>query len=207
MSDEEALVKSEPVIRRTQSERRAATRGALIAAARELFAEHGFAGVSREEIVERAGVTRGAMYHYFASKEDLFRVVYEAVERDACEAIAVAAMAGSDAVEELRLGAIAFLRAATTGEVRRIAILDSPAVLDPATRAAVAEQYGLGMVRAVLSAIDAEGRLVAGPVDQLAPIVMAVLHEAATQIAAGADETTTIALVEGLLARITTEPT
>lgn len=204
MSDEEALVKPEPAIRRTQSERRAATRGALVAAARELFAERGFAGVSREEIVERAGVTRGAMYHYFASKEDLFRVVYEAVERDMCEAIGVAAMAGSGPVEELRLGAIAFLRAAATGEVRRIAILDSPAVLDSETRAAIEAQYALGMVQAVLAAIDAEGRLATGPVDQLAPMVMAVLHVAATQIAEGADETATISMVEGLIGRLTT---
>lgn len=207
MSDEETSVKSTPVARRTQSERRAATRGALVAAARELFAEHGFAGVSREEIVERAGVTRGAMYHYFTSKEDLFRVVYEEVERDMCEAIATAAMAGTDAVEELRLGTIAFLRAATTGEVRRIAILDSPAVLDSETRSAIEAQYALGMVQAVLAAIEAEGRLDAGPVDQLAPIVMSVLHVAATQIAEGADEAATIAMVEGLLSRLTAGPT
>jgi AcrR family transcriptional regulator len=207
MSDEEAAVKSEPVIRRTQSERRAATRGALVAAARKLFAEHGFSGVSREEIVERAGVTRGAMYHYFNSKEDLFRAVYEEVERDMCEAIAVAAMAGSDAVEELRLGSIAFLRAAATGEVRRIAVLDAPAVLDSESRGDVEAQYALGMVQAVLAAIEAEGRLAAGPVEQLAPMVMAVLHVAATQIAEGADEAITIGMVEGLLSRITNDPT
>jgi len=193
------------VTRRTQVERRAATRGALVAAARALFAERGFAGVSREEIVERAGVTRGAMYHYFASKEDLFRVVYEEVERDLCEAIATTAMRVDDPVEQLRLGSIAFLRSAATGEVRRIAVLDSPAVLDAETRQSVAEQYGLGLVREGLHAVDAAGRLAAGPVEQLAPILMAVLHEAATQIADGADEATTIALIDTLLARITTK--
>jgi AcrR family transcriptional regulator len=191
-------------VRRTQSERRAATRGALIDAARALFAERGFAGVSREEIVERAGVTRGAMYHYFASKEDLFLAVYEAVERDLCEAIARAAMGGGDdPVEELRLGSAEFLKSAGTGEVRRIAVLDSPSVLDAPTRNRVGEQYGLGMLRAVLAAVDAAGRLAAAPVDQLAPILMAVLHEAATQIAEGADEATTIAMVDGLIDRIT----
>ncbi|MBV9486572.1 MAG: TetR/AcrR family transcriptional regulator [Frankiaceae bacterium] len=207
MSDKEPAVKpsSATPARRTQSERRAATRGALVAAARALFAERGFAGVSREEIVERAGVTRGAMYHYFASKEDLFRAVYEEVERDLCEAIAVAAMtAGDDPVEELRLGSVEFLRSATRGEVRRIAVLDSPAVLDAETRNAVAEQYGLGMLRAALAAVDGAGRLAAGPADQLAPMLMAVLHEAATQIADGADPATTIGLVEALLERITT---
>jgi AcrR family transcriptional regulator len=204
MSDKERAVKPDPVARRTQGERRAATRGALVAAARALFADRGFSSVSREEIVERAGVTRGAMYHYFDSKEDLFCAVYEEVERDLCEAIAAAAAASEDPVEELRLGSAAFLRSAATGEVRRIAVLDSPAVLDPATRNAVAEKYGLGMVRDVLSAIEAAGRLAAGPVDQLAPILMVVLHEAATQIAGGADEAATIALVDNLIGRITT---
>lgn len=205
MSDKEPVVKrgSEVVTRRTQSERRAATRGALVAAARALFADRGFAGVSREEIVERAGVTRGAMYHYFNSKEDLFRAVYEEVERDLCEAIATTAMAADDPVEQLRLGSVAFLRSAGTGEVRRIAVLDSPAVLDAATRQAIGEQYGLGLVREALAAVDAVGRLAAGPVDQLAPILMAVLHEAATQIADGADETTTIALIDTLIDRVT----
>jgi AcrR family transcriptional regulator len=159
--------------------------------------------VSREEIVERAGVTRGAMYHYFTSKEDLFRTVYEEVERDLCEAIAVSAMVVDDPVEQLRLGSVAFLRSATTGEVRRIAVLDSPAVLDASTRLAVAEKYGLGLVREALAAVELAGRLVAGPVEQLAPILMAVLHEAATQIAEGADEATTIELIDTLLARIT----
>ena len=206
MSDKEPAVKPESAPRRTQTERRAATRGALVAAARELFAEHGFAGVSREEIVEHAGVTRGAMYHYFTSKEDLFRVVYTEVERDLCEAIANAAMAASDPVEELRLGSVAFLRSAATGEVRRIAVLDSPAVLDAETRREVAEQYGLGMLRAALAAVEEAGRLAAGPVDQLAALLMAVLHEAATQIAEGADEATTIDLIDTLIGRITLPP-
>jgi AcrR family transcriptional regulator len=193
--------------RRTQGERRAATRGALVSAARELFAERGFAGVSREEIVERAGVTRGAMYHYFASKEALFQAAYEEVERDLCEALAAAASAGSDPVEELRLGAVAFLHAAGTGEVRRIALLDAPAVLDADTRRALEEQYGLGLMRAVLSEIEAAGRLAVGSQEAMAPILMAAMHEAATQVAEGADEAAYVAIIEELVARITTPPT
>lgn len=189
--------------RRTQGERRAATRGALIAAARELFAEHGFAGVSREEIVERAGVTRGAMYHYFASKEALFQAVYEEVERDLCDALAVAAMASSDPVEALRLGTVAFLKAAGTGEVRRIAVLDAPAVLSPEILRPLEEQYGLGMVRNALAEIAATDRLTTGPVELLAPILLAAMHEAATQIADGADERQYIKLVEDLISKLT----
>ena len=68
--------------RRTQAERRASTRGALIDAGRALFAEHGYAAAGREDIVVLAGVTRGAMHHHFPSKVDLFQAVYEAIEEE-----------------------------------------------------------------------------------------------------------------------------
>ncbi len=51
--------------KRTQAERSAATRAALVAAARPLFASRGYAGVATEELVRAAGVTRGALYHLF----------------------------------------------------------------------------------------------------------------------------------------------
>src|SRR5688572_18891237 len=59
-----------------------ATRDALLRAARELFADRGFAAVGTEEIVARAGVTRGALYHHFADKRDLFRAVHEQLEEE-----------------------------------------------------------------------------------------------------------------------------
>src|SRR4051812_14753103 len=140
---------------RTQAERTATTRAALIGAARALFAERGYAGAGREEIVEAAGVTRGAMYHHFASKEALFLAVYEAVEHELLQAIGTSAMQAADPVDMLRLGALAFLDAAATPEVRRICLLDAPAVIPVETRRALSEQYGLGMVRETLHTIDA----------------------------------------------------
>jgi AcrR family transcriptional regulator len=69
-----------PDKRRTQAERAAETRDALIAAARPLFASPGFADVALETIVRDAGVTRGALYHHFADKTELFAAVLEKVE-------------------------------------------------------------------------------------------------------------------------------
>src|SRR5919199_6166892 len=99
------------VKRRTQAQRREATRAALIAAARELFAARGYAGVGTEEIVQRAGVTRGALYHHFPGKHDLFEAVYERVERELAERIVTEVpLAGDpDPVAVLRGGTATFL--------------------------------------------------------------------------------------------------
>jgi AcrR family transcriptional regulator len=143
------------------------------------------------------------MYHHFASKEDLFQSAYEEVERELCDAVARAASRSGDPVEQLRLGALSFLDAAATDEVRRIVLLDAPAVLAVETRRALAERYGLGLVRGALLAAEQADRLAVGPVDALAPIVLAALHEAATSIADGADEVAVRAAVEGILEAIT----
>src|SRR5436305_10389249 len=94
-----------------QAERTQETREALVAAARELFAERGFADVGTEEIVRAARLTRGALYHHFGNKEDLFRAVYEDVEREMVETIAAGAMTAKDPLEALHAGARAFLDA------------------------------------------------------------------------------------------------
>src|SRR5919198_2496978 len=70
-----------------KAEQSETTRKALLDAARELFAERGYTAVSTEEIVQRAGVTRGALYHHFRDKQDLFRAVYEQLETDVVAAI------------------------------------------------------------------------------------------------------------------------
>src|SRR3954469_21762279 len=97
------------VNRRTQASRREATRTALIAAARELFAARGYAAVGTEEIVRAAGVTRGALYHQFRDKEQLFEAVFEQVEADVTDRIAQRAVAdAADPLSALRAGSRAF---------------------------------------------------------------------------------------------------
>src|SRR5262249_11751677 len=97
------------VTRRTQAERSEATRGALLDAARELFAANGFAATGRDEIAARAGVTRGALYHHFASKEALFRAVVEQLEEELAARIIAAAAKEPDPRQHLRVGCHAFL--------------------------------------------------------------------------------------------------
>src|ERR1044072_7223851 len=112
-------------VKRTQAERSEATRDALIEAARTLFAERGYAGVGTEEIVRSAGVTRGALYHHFEGKRELFEAVYERVEAELAQQIAAGALRSGAAapLEAMRAGAEMFLQACTEPEAQRILLL------------------------------------------------------------------------------------
>src|SRR3954464_13244035 len=112
-----------------QEQRSRATREKLLTAARELFAERGYAAVGTEEIVRAAGVTRGALYHQFRDKAALFEAVVEAVEAETTDAIAARAAGAEDPLQALRLGSRAFLAICADPHVERILLLDAPAVL------------------------------------------------------------------------------
>src|SRR4051812_7094329 len=102
-----------------------ATRGALVGAALALFTANGFAGTSTSEIVRRADVTRGALYHHFADKEELFRAAYDAVEEDIFERCRTAAK-GRDGVTALKAGIGAYLDACLEPTVRRVLLTEGP---------------------------------------------------------------------------------
>jgi len=172
-------------VKRTQAERTEATRAALIAAARPLFAERGYAGVGTEEIVRAAGVTRGALYHHFDGKRELFEAVYEQLEAELAERIAAGAFAANAEapIEALRAGVEMALRASTEPEVQRIALLDGPAVLGWDRWREIAARYGLGMVEATLQAAIDAGEIAAQPARPLAHVLMGALDEAAMLVA------------------------
>jgi AcrR family transcriptional regulator len=192
--------------RRSQAERTAATRAALIEAGRELFAQRGYGGAGQEEIVERAGVTRGALAHHFGTKRALFTAVVEAVESDLCEGIAVAAMTGRDPVEQLRLGCLAFLDAAMDPAVRRIVLLDAPAVLGWRAWRELEARYGLGLLTEALGHVMDAGLMARRPVPPVAQMLLASLNEAAMLVANAEDPKATRAVigeeVERTLARL-----
>src|SRR5919197_1267414 len=112
---------------RRQAERSEATRGELLREARELFAERGYAGTPLEDVAEKAGVTKGALYHHFANKRDLFQAVFEQLEERLCaEIIEASAGAGDDILEGMRHGITAFLDNAGDEACRRIVLIDGP---------------------------------------------------------------------------------
>src|SRR4051794_38866309 len=113
---------------RRETEARA-TREALILAALALFTERGYAAVGTEEIVARAKVTRGALYHHFTDKRDLFRAVFERVESDLMERIGATMQSADDPYELMVGGMRAFLDACEEPAVKQISLTDAPAVL------------------------------------------------------------------------------
>lgn len=176
-------------VNRTQAERSEATREALIAAARPRFAESGYAGVGTEEIVRAAGVSRGALYHHFEGKRELFAAVYERVERELAERIATGALGAgaSSPLEAMRAGAEMFLAACTEPEAQRIVLLDGPSVLGWDRWREIAAEHGLGLIEASLGAAIEAGEIEAQPVRPLAHILMGALDEAAMLVARAED--------------------
>jgi AcrR family transcriptional regulator len=165
-----------------------ATRRQLVTAARALFGARGYAGVGTEEIVRAAGVTRGALYHQFRDKADLFAAVAEEVEAEIADRIAAgAAGAAADPLAGLRVGGRLFLDACAEPEVERIILLDAPAVLGWEAWRDLAGRYGLGLIQfALQSAMDA-GAIVQQPVVPLAHVLIGALDECALYIAQAED--------------------
>jgi AcrR family transcriptional regulator len=178
------MVKGESGHRRTQAERSAATRAALLDAARRLFSTRGYAGTAREEIVASAGVTRGALQHHFRDKRSLFLAVYEVMEQELVEAVALAAMkAGDDPVEQLRAGCRAYLDAVLDPAVQRVCAIDGPAVLPSDVRQELTDRYALGLVREAVHEAMRTGRIPEAPVDPLARVLLAGVTAAAQYVA------------------------
>ena len=168
-----------------QDLRSEATRRRLVAAARALFAERGYAGVSTEEIVRAAGVTRGALYHQFRDKADLFAAVAETIQAEIAQRITVGAQADgfTDPMATLHAGMRRFLEACADPLVERILLLDGPAVLGWRAWRELADRYGLGLLQYALQAAIDAGAITPQPVVPLAHVLIGALDECALYVA------------------------
>jgi AcrR family transcriptional regulator len=190
-------------VKRTQVERSETTRAALIAAARELFGERGYGDVGTEEIVARAGVTRGALYHQFDDKRDLFRAVVVSLEEQVIARVALAATTGAaTAGDVLRKVVGAWLDVCEDPVVNRVLLLDAPGVLGWEEWRAIGEQFGLGTAMALLGQAMDEGSIARQPVRPLAHVVIGALDEAALYVARAEDRATARAEMDAVLARL-----
>jgi AcrR family transcriptional regulator len=185
-----------------------ATRQRLITVATELFAERGYEATSMDAILERAGGSRGALYHHFAGKDRLFEAVVEAVHDQVGQATlaAVTASGETEAHGLLKSAELAWIRLAGEPVVRRILLIDAPTVLGWRRWREIEEQAGLGMLKEVLRRASDDGRVPAGLVDSFAHILLAAGNEMALVIALADDvaaaQATAEAAVDEFLSRL-----
>jgi AcrR family transcriptional regulator len=179
-----------------------ATRARLVAAARDLFGRRGYANVGTEEIVRAAGVTRGALYHQFADKRDLFAAVMEAVDADLLAEATAAAGGTEDPMEGLRAGLRGWVEATARPEAQRIVLVDAPAVLGWETWREIGARHALGAMMAELQAAIDAGVLAPVPVRPLAHVLMGALDEAVLYIARADDPDAARAETTAVLDRI-----
>jgi AcrR family transcriptional regulator len=187
-SDNAPAPADDPPRPRTKAAQREATTAALTEAARSLFSERGYANVGTEEIVQRAGVTRGALYHHFrGGKEELFRAVVVQMSAETAQKVRSVAVSTDDPWDALTNGIDAFLDACAMPEVQRILLVDGPAVLGWDAWRTIDADYGLGLLEGALQrAIDA-GRLPPQPARPAAHVLLGALDEAAMVVARADD--------------------
>lgn len=164
-----------------------ATRDALVAAARDLFGRQGYEGTSIEAILDAAGVARGALYHHFVNKAELFDAVLDRETAALAEVIARAALSVKDPLESLRAGCDAFLQLALDPAVQRITLLDAPAVVGWQRWREIDREYTLGGLQSAIRRLADAGRADPAQVDMLAHMLLAAFGEAAMFVATADD--------------------
>jgi AcrR family transcriptional regulator len=189
----------------TKTAQTAATKSRLEALGRELFGGRGFEAVSAEELVAKADVTRGALYHHYDGKEGLFAAVVETIMGELHAQLAREVAGQGDPLKALQLGVGVFLKACSEPSVQQILLVDAPAVLGWQRWRELDAKYGLGLLKQALAAAAAAGSLRGGDVDVSAHLLLGAITEAAMLIARApnpakarkAAERALIAVIEG----------
>lgn len=173
--------------RRSNEERTRATRTALLAAARRLFVTKGYAETGTPEIVAEAEVTRGALYHHFTDKQDLFRAVVRQEFADVAAEINARSVAAATAREALIAGGVAYVEAMRAPGRVRIMLLDGPAVLGRPEIDAIDAETSAGALKVGLETAIAAGEIAPLPVGALTSLLSAMFDRAALEVAQGAE--------------------
>jgi AcrR family transcriptional regulator len=173
--------------RRTQRERSETTRRGLLASARTLFARDGFGATSLDAVASSCAVTKGALYHHFEGKTDLFQAVFQEEQRRLAEVVAAAYAGKADPWSGFLAGCRAFLGEALDPAVQQIVFLDAPGVLGWEVMHQIESDYGLTLIKDGLSRLMAAGRIRRRPVDPLAHLLFGALTEGALFVARSSD--------------------
>jgi AcrR family transcriptional regulator len=164
-------------------ERGLTTHQRIVTTATRMFTDLGYEQTSIEGLLGELQISRGALYHHFDSKEKIFQAVFEAVEADIAKAIIAGTRAIADPVQALQTGCDVFLRMARDNTVRRIVLIDAPAILGWQKWREIDARHGFGLLKASLKAAAAEGKAREELTDMFAHILLAALMETALVIA------------------------
>jgi AcrR family transcriptional regulator len=163
----------------TQAERRTRTRAALLDAASDLFARQGFDDTSVAEILDAAGVSKGAMYHHFAGKEELFAAVFVTTSTRAIRRSSARIDDAATPLEALRQGCLAWVEVATEPATARILLVDGPAALGWRRCRELEGATSLGVMRRAIAAAAEAGEIEVPSIELAAQLLNALLAEAA----------------------------
>jgi AcrR family transcriptional regulator len=171
----------------TQSERREATRAAIVKAAKRLFGERGFAGTTMDNVATAAHVAKGAVYHHFKTKEALFEAVFDEVSQDLVAEVERAARSENDALAAMAAGTQAYFAACARDTTGQIILRDGPAVLGwERWREIDARHFGGGFPLALARAME-DGLIARQSVEPLSRLLLGAVTEAAVACSAGSD--------------------
>lgn len=169
----------------TNEERRAATRSSIISAARECFIREGYENTHTDTILERAGVSRGALYHYFSSKRDVFEAVYVSMVEETIAHALRTRINSSSPLEELLAACSAWLKFVRKPEVAKILLDQGPQVLGWKRARDIEAESSLAPMRSSLRRANTAGEIEVASVEVTALLVNALLAEAALMSAYG----------------------
>lgn len=164
-----------------------ATRSHVIEVATELFSRDGYEATTIEAVLADAGISKGALYHHFAGKDDLFEAVFVAVETDVIARVGAAAEGATTAAEALAAGCKAWLRLAGDPVIRRIVLIDAPAALGWHRWRELDETYPLGLLRVGVHQLALEAGISEDLVDGFAHVLLAAANELALLVANAPD--------------------
>ena len=185
---------------KTHKERSEETTEKVLVAAQKHFAELGYAGVSTDALVQEVGLTRGALYHHFGSKQGLFEAVAERVHEEIAEKIERRSATTDDLWEQLTLGCFAWLDEITDETVQRILLLDAPAILGWDAWLEL-DRHGLGELRKGVNALS-EAQLLNVPCEALLHLLNGAMNQAALWVAQSPNPQQALADVKETLSAI-----
>jgi AcrR family transcriptional regulator len=160
-----------------------ATRRHIVATATKLFAKAGYEAVSIERVLEKTGVSRGALYHHFDSKAALFEAVLEGMEEKIALEIREASRGIADPVSAMRKGCDAWIELSRKPAIRQIVLIDAPAVLGWEKWREIDARFGFGLLQASLKNAASLGRIEHTKVPLVAHVLLASLMEVVLVIA------------------------